>query len=546
MSVESGIRLALYPLLIMTLTACAFSQSPQPATDFGIMPSFGAKTGFEWRTSTPESQGIDSDDLTGILRRAARQGINLHGLIIYRNGHVILEAYPPPYDAQTAHNIKSVSKSLLSALVGIAIDKGIVSNVDLRISALFPEYFDAERHPGKQELSLHHLLTMTSGLDLDENGPRMNAVFNSNDWIGATLQRPLVAPPGQRFVYSTALTHLISGLLSRASQESLLNLCQRYLCGPLGFENLHWQTGPSGYNFGGAELYLRLRDMLKLGVLYLNGGLWQGRQLLSSEWIQASTRNQLPNGVDEQPYGYLWWPVNDGYKAVGWGGQRLLIIPGKRLVIAATFANPNGFERIFEGFDISKLANAPLAPNPSAVNNMHEALQSLQHPQPWPVAPLPPVAHKISGKTFTLSGRGETSVIKRIGFNFSVTNHHSFSIDWGEGNRHLALGLDNNFRITPTGRYGRLPDNNRFALRGRWIDTDTLVLELVPVGEPLHLELTLTFQGELVMIKARLNPKGREINLLGRLSQISGFHWDKRAKASLQNKLSCAADPLPV
>lgn len=518
MTAESSVKLVLYLLLALTLTACAISHSPPPVTNSGGVVGFSKETRFEWRTSTPEAQGVDSHDLTRVLQRVALQGIDLHSLIVYRNGHVILEVYPPPYDAQTVHNVKSVSKSLLSALVGIALDNGIVGGIDQHISEFFPEYFATDMHPGKRDISLRHLLTMTSGLDLDENGPKMNAVFSSEDWIGATLQRPLVALPGEHFVYSTALTHLMSGLLSRASHNSLLDLCQRYLCGPLEFEKVQWRTGPAGYNFGGAELYLRPRDMLKFGLLYLNDGKWQGQQLVPSSWIRASTQNQLGQAASEQPYGFWWWPVKHGYKAVGWGGQRLLIIPRKHLVIAATFADPDGFDRIFKDFDISRLATAPLAPNPTAANRLRKVVRSLQHPPPRPVAPLPPVAHTISGKTFTLSSESQTLSIKRISFDFSNAGDYSLSMDWGYGSRQLALGLDGLFRVTPTGEFGRLPHDNHIALRGNWLDANTLVMELVPVGEPLHMDLTLTFVNERVMIKAHLRPTGREIIMLGTLS----------------------------
>jgi len=505
-------------LLALALTACTTGHAPQPVTDQDSAATFGKETRFEWRTSTPEAQGVDSRDLTRALKQVARYGIDLHGLIVYRNGHVILEVYPPPYDAQTVHNVKSVSKGLLSALVGIAIDKGMVDGIDQRVSEFFPEYFKADKQPGKQDISLRHLLTMTAGLDLDENGPKMNAIFNSDDWIDATLQRPMLEVPGQRFAYSTALTHLMSGLLSRASGSSLLTLCQRYLCGPLDFEKVQWLTGPSGYYFGGAELYLRPGDMLKLGLLYLDEGRWQGQQLVPESWVRASTRDQLGQAASEQPYGFWWWPVDDGYMARGWGGQRLLVIPSKKLVIAATFADPDGFDRMFGNFDTGKLAAAPLAPNPYAASVLRTTVNTLQHPPPLPVAPLPAMAHTISGKTFILSSEDKTPSTKRISFDFSRAYDYSLSVDWGETSRRLALSLDGRFRVTPTGELGRLPHSNQLALRGRWLDGNTLALELVPIGEPLHVDLTLTFDSEHVMIKSHARPTGRELNLLGTLS----------------------------
>lgn len=128
------------------------------------------------------------------------------------------------------------------------------------------------------------------------------------------------------------------------------------------------------------------------------------------------------------------------------------------------------------------------------------------------------MAHSISGKTFTLSSEGQTPSIKRISFDFSRAGDYSLSIDWGVTSRRLALGLDGRFRVTPTGEFGRLPRGNQIALRGRWLDGNTLAVELVPLGEPLHMDLTLTFHVEHVMIKAHVRPTGRELNLLGMLS----------------------------
>jgi len=474
---------------------------------------------FEWRASTPEAQGVDSGDLVQALQRVVEQNIELHGLIVYRNGHVILEVYPPPYDVETVHNIKSVSKSLLSALVGIAIDRGILSGTDQRVLEFFPEYVEADDDSSKQDITIHDLLTMTSGLDLDENGPLMTAVFTSDDWVHATLQRPQVDPPGQRFVYSTALTHLMSGLLSRASATSLWDFCQRYLCGPLGFENMQWRIGPSGYYFGGAELYLRPRDMLKFGVLYLDEGEWQGQQLVPRSWVRESTINQLGTAQGERPYGYWWWPVDNGYLGIGWGGQRLLVVPDRNLVIAATFAEHDGFDRMFAGFDFGQLSMAPLAPNPMATETLRTAVHNLAHPPSRPVPPLPDMARTISGKTFSLSSAAPTPSIKLISFDFSRANDYRLSIDSGSTSRQLALGLDGRFRTTSTGKFGPLPGDNRIALRGQWTNDTTFELELAWVGEPLRNQLTLSFGAERVTIQGWVYPGAVELNLVGTLLQ---------------------------
>jgi CubicO group peptidase (beta-lactamase class C family) len=520
MTIRFGLRHLPALLLGLSLTACTTAHLPQPTPSADGAKAPVEARRFEWRTSTPEAQGVDSRSLAQVLRRVVQQDIDLHGLIVYRNGHIILEVYPPPYDAQTVHNLKSVSKSLLSALVGIAIDEGFIDSVDQRVADFFPDYADALAAPGKKDITIRQLLTMTAGLELDENGPLMQGVFSSGDWIGATLRRPKMDPAGQRFLYSTALTHLMSGLLSRASDSSLFDLCQRYLCGPLEFEEMQWRKGPSGYYFGGAELYLRPRDLLKFGLLYLNGGQWQGRQLVPRSWVQESTRDQLGQIADRPPdgYGYWWWPVGKGYAGRGWGGQRLLVRPDKNLVIAATFADPDGFKRIFSNFDMDRLAETPLAPNPAAYDELLEAVKELEHPPSRPVPALPDMARAISGKAFGLQSETGTPAIKYISFDFTRTGDFGLSIDTGSTSRRLALGLDSRFRITPTGEFGPLPVENRIALRGLWLDDTRFELEYLWVGEPFRTTFTFGFGGDHVVIEGRLQPAGVDLNLEGVLS----------------------------
>jgi CubicO group peptidase (beta-lactamase class C family) len=526
----------LLAVLVLALTACASGHVPQVTWEAGATYGLSQDTRFEWKSSTPEAQGFDSRDLTRALERVRRQDIALHGLIVYRNGYVILEVYPAPYDADTLHNVKSVSKSLLSALVGIAIDEGTLPGIDERVSAYFPEYFEEEPDPRKQDLSLRHLLTMTSGLDLDEHGPKMKAVVGSDDWIGAVLRRPMLENPGQRFSYSTGLTHVMSGVLTRASQDSLLAFCQRTLCGSLGFEDVVWRTDPAGYYFGGAELYLKPRDMLKLGVLYLNEGRWGRQQLVSPGWVGASTRDQLGQARSEQPYGFWWWLVDGGYMATGWGGQRLLVVPGKKLVIAATFADDDGFKRMFSDLDVDRLAPSPLPPNPSAVASLRATVTALEDPPSRPEEPLPPLAHGVSGKTFTITSQGDPTSITGISLDFSHADSYSVTLCWGETSRRFSLGLDGRFRLTPAEdprpAHHPVTSTGRFAgstaLRGRWLGGNTLELEFVPIGEPVHLGLRITFHRAEVRIRARMRPTGREWDLAGAVADRDSDAADRR------------------
>lgn len=152
-----------------------------------------------WETSTPEKQGIDSDILADMLLRMQSERLAVRSVLIIRNDTLVLECYTHPYDRDVVHDVKSVSKSIISALVGVALREGIVASLDQPVCNSFPEYLPENSDPRKRRITLQHLLTMSSGLDLDENGPAMQAILSRDDWIAATFARPMVAPrPSKR------------------------------------------------------------------------------------------------------------------------------------------------------------------------------------------------------------------------------------------------------------------------------------------------------------------------------------------------------------
>lgn len=158
------------------------------------------------------------------VRRIRDESLDIRSLVLVRNDHIILELYVHPYDRDTVHNVKSVSKSVISALVGIALREGILENLDQTVVEFFPQYITDGMDERKKQITLRHLLTMTAGLDLDENGPKMARVFASDDWIRTAFEAPMATDPGTRFVYSTPLTHTMSGILTESSGMSLLEL----------------------------------------------------------------------------------------------------------------------------------------------------------------------------------------------------------------------------------------------------------------------------------------------------------------------------------
>jgi len=500
--------------------------SPQSSIATADGGSFDdADAPFDRERSTPEAQGIDTRGLIRAIRCVNDESIDLHSLVMIRNDHVVFEAYLPPYDKETLHNVKSVTKSIMSALVGISLEEGILDSLDQTVFEYFPEYITDGMDPRKRSITLRHLLTMTTGLDLDENGPIMNGIFDSNDWIEATFARPMSEDPGRRFLYSTALSHTMSGILSRASEQSLLELCNRYLFEPLGINSIQWMQGPDGYYYGGAQLFMTPRDMVKFGLLFLNQGRWGDKQVVPAEWVRESTRDHMAGIEADEGYGYLWWPFGDasdpqvrgyGYMAAGWGGQRIHVLPRLNMVVATTFADPGGFQKMFDGFISTSVNDSPLPSNPEARQALDTLVRDLEHPTPKPVPDLPPFAKEISGQTYLLEGANWPSPFKDIAFDFTRPDRSTMTIGTKEGTYRLAVGLDGLYRMTPTDRFGGMPRDNRIAVRGRWTDDQSIAMNCMNVGDPNHAHLNVSFSEDQISISADLKPSGTHLMLTGK------------------------------
>jgi len=518
---------ALTATLGLVLGGCSIPGGPASDVTDGTGPGASptnADVPFGWEQSTPEAQGIDSHSLIRALSRVRDEGINLHSLIMVRNGHVIVEAYVHPYDEDTLHDVKSVSKSVLSALVGIAREEGILNSLDQTVSAYFPEYISDDMDARKRSITLRHLLTMTSGLDLDENGPIMDGIFASDNWVEATFARPMSEDPGQRFLYSTLLTHTMSGILTRASGQSLLELSNRSLFGPLGITGIQWKQGPKGYYRGGFGLFMTPRDMAKFGLLFLNQGRWNGEQIVPTEWVLESTRDHMAGIEADDGYGYWWWRVGSfwsrlvgdyGYMAAGWGGQRISVFRRWDMVVVATFADPEGFGKLFDDFDISSISDNPLPPNPEALQALEALVRGLQYPTPDPVPDLPPLAREISGRIYLLEGVDRPSPFKDIAFDFTRPDRSTMTIGTDKGTYRLAVGLDGLYRTTPTDRLGRMPRDNRIAVRGRWTGDQSFAMDYMDVGDPNHVGMDVSFSEDRISISVDAEPGGWHLVLRG-------------------------------
>lgn len=269
---------------------------------------------------------------------------SLRSLLIQKEGEIIGEHYFRGMQAGRAVNIKSASKSILSLLTGIALQEGYIDSIHQPIGFYFADYFEANPDPVKENITIRNLLTMRAGLRSTSMG-NYGRWVTSNNWVRYALSQPVEETPGgDRMVYSTGTSHLLSVIITRASGMSTREFANKYLFGPLDIEAGGWDRDPQGYYMGGNNLALKPRDMLKIGQMILDGGNWQGRQIISSEWLRDSFQTYTRSNYNPYDYGYMWWsrPVADYriYFAWGHGGQYIFLIPELDSVVVLT-SSPN-------------------------------------------------------------------------------------------------------------------------------------------------------------------------------------------------------------
>ncbi len=268
----------------------------------------------------------------------------LHSLLVSQRGTLVLERYYRGTRPTSAANIKSVSKSVLSALVGIAIERKLIPDVKAPIASFFPDRLDAAR----RAITIEDLLTMRSGLE-STSIRNYGAWVQSPDWVRYALRRPMIGPPGGDMIYSTGNYHLLSAILTRACGKSTWAFANEVLARPLGFSFAEWPRDPQRIYFGGNDMLMTPRQMVAFGEMYLNQGRANGRQVVPPSWIEQSLVPRTRSNWSGQLYGYGWWmrelAGRQVFYAWGYGGQFIFIIPELETVVVTTSVPTPGDER---------------------------------------------------------------------------------------------------------------------------------------------------------------------------------------------------------
>lgn len=321
-----------------------------------------------WKTSTPEAQEVAVGPLDALHAEisAGKHGY-VDSMLVVRHGYIVYEKnytndydrlfegkapkawqynyyhpdWHPYYKRGPLHTMQSVSKSITSALIGIAIGRGEISGVEVEVGRYLDDYNAPDADHRRAAMRLRDLLTMTSGIEWDEDtfpySDSRNscaAMEHSQDWIHFVIDQPMAEQPGKAFVYNSGVTMLLGHVLWRATGKHAQDYAQEHLFGPLGIESYYWKETPTGHTDTEGGLYLTGRDLAKIGYLYQHDGVWEGKRLLPEGWVAASTKPRVDPEWQGFRYGYHWWlvPYGNGepdyaYTCLGFGGQRLIVVP---------------------------------------------------------------------------------------------------------------------------------------------------------------------------------------------------------------------------
>ena len=498
-------------------------------------PDYWPTTG--WRKSTPESQGMNSETLLDMIAFYEAEAADdpefyLDSITVIRNGYIVAEVYPNPnFPRDEMHVIHSATKSIISVLVGIAIDQGYIGSVDDKVVDYFTGRDITNLDDRKRSLSIRDLLSMETGLhSRDSFLYAYEGLFElqqSDDWLQFALDLPMAAEPGERFDYSNISTFLLGAVLAKATESDVLAFARETLFEPLGIQNVKWEWNGDGLPIAWARMWLEPDDLAKIGLLCLQQGHWNGQQLVPEEWIRDSLtpwaypqnvvyilNSDMSENSDASRriwvaqrffrpftdgYGYQWWLDGEGnYTALGTSGQYLTVSPENNLIFVVTGKN-SGFSqfkpvKLFYDYVLPAVEAEMLPPNDTASRALSAfANPPSRNPKPLPVPELPAVALEVSGIAYEMEKNPYKTDNVRLTFDaakpfaeLSFTARESWAPDF-------QVGLDGVPRHTAT-------NDSVFIASGTWSEPDTFVVDVEIVGYTTFDKWEFRFDGDLLTL----------------------------------------------
>ena len=497
------------------------------------------------RTS-PEAEGIVSAGVLAFLEAADETIHDLHSFMLLRHGRVVAEGWWYPYAPDYPHTLYSLSKSFVSTAIGLAAAEGRLS-VDDAVITLLPDDRPLLVNEQQAALRVRHLLTMTSGHDPETEGLMFRQP--EGNWAKGFLSQPMIHPPGTHFTYENGATYMLSAIVQQVTGMTVLDYLQPRLFAPLGIDKVTWSVGPRGINIGFTGLSLTTEAIARFGQLYLQKGVWQGKQLLPTAWVEAATKRQVSNGAnpdvdEEQGYGYQFWRIRYGaYRGDGAFGQFCEMWPEHDVVLAITGGK--------EGMEvIQDLIWEHLLPatRPRALPTDDESQQALYRklsrlsiavPQGQPLSPL---ATQISQRTYDFRAHEQNPTNLHFDFGHGpffvtfATITFDFTVSSAQGDGCICTIVDNRAShevVCGHGhwRMGTTTVNSTdghtlqpVAASGAWTADDTYEMQWCFVETAFRTTLICRFEEERITVDWHENARFGEVKslqLLGRVVMLS-------------------------
>ena len=518
--------------------------------DAGLYPFNGEKRTYEpegpssrptepWPLSTPEEQGVDSVKLLDMVKfyqeqHAKNEKISIDSITIVRNGRIVADLYLNPlFPKDIKHVIHSCTKSIVSILTGIATDKGYIKDVDVPVLDILDDVAINNRDARLNRLTLADLLTMQTGLNSQDSylyqWRKLFEMQKTADWTSFILNLPFDVEPGTRYDYSNMSSFLLSAIVAKATGTDTLSFAKSHLFEPLGIEEVKWEQSPQGIHIGWARMWLKPHDMAKIGRLYLHNGMWNNQQIVSAEWVKASTTaHSFPkkyrrvldeNGkVDYKKtighwlftklakpfsdgYGYQWWLDKRGiYSAVGVGGQYIMVVPQENMIVVFT-SKLSGADSFFpikllNKYILTAIVATEAIPANEAAQRELALVSEVRElgEKKTAVSPLPPIAKKISGKSYALEANPWNHDNFRLQFDLD-SSYAEFDYTTKERDAvHYQIGLDNIHRLSES-------NGDTYAAVGSWTTPNTFCVDYELVGYSNRGKWRLTFTDDEIAVE---------------------------------------------
>jgi CubicO group peptidase (beta-lactamase class C family) len=473
-----------------------------------------------WPVSTPEEQGMQSGALARLVETVGKYPQD--SLLIVRHGKIVLDAYYTPYQPNIAHDLRSVTKSVVSTLTAIELRNGQLDSVDHPVIDLFPDKPIQNIDENKKAMTVQHLLDMTSGIEWTEKaytpGETVMRMYQAPDRTAFVLNQPMSNAPGAKFYYNSGNPYVLSALITAKTGQNALDYAKKELFGPLGITSAKWGgVDAQGVTDGEAGLSLAPHDMARFGYLYLHNGMWEDKQIIPSSWVDQARMGKVAATFGFH-YANLWWslPEKGAYMALGRHSQLIMVLPKLDVVVAMTGVLRDDQiypkNRLIDDIVGAAKSDQPLPPDPVAQSLLAASILQAATERPSPLGETPELAKQISGKTYQL----DSNTLKVKTFSLNLTDPDPswvITTETGKSERPVAqfsglLGLNGIFRKSPPAAYGIN------ATKGRWVTERSFMVERRILGFSQVQFWTLTFDANKVDIHFE-NTDGTKAELHG-------------------------------